>query len=283
MTLKNHLPEAADARRLIERVSRLTILTYHKIDSRNEVGINTLSPRRFEQQMRCLASEGYQSVTFTDLLSERELPEKPVILSFDDAYESVYHNAAPIMNRFGMKGVAFVITEYIGAKNSWDVNLGGIQFAHMDLVQLEELVRSGWELGAHTCTHRALSNLRSQSLRYEIFKSRDMLHNIMKFPPVSIAYPFGLHNETVRMIAREAGFDFGCGSVAITDHQTDLMALMRIPVYQFEGMKAFRDKLRRPRPSLPELIKLYCLAYPARLTPFYQRLFIPELFSRKIP
>ncbi len=283
MSLTNPLPDAAEVQRLMERVGRLTILTYHKIDPRHEFGINALSPRRFEQQMRCLASEGYQSVTFTDLLSERELPAKPIILTFDDAYESVFHNAAPVMEKYGLRGVAFVITEYIGKPNTWDVNLGGVHFPHMTVAQLETLVRNGWELGAHTCTHRALANLRPHSLRYEIVQSRDMLEDIMKFPPVSIAYPFGLHNEAVRSVAREAGFDFGCGSVSLAAFAPDLMSLARVPVYQFEGMKAFRDKLRRPAPPLTELLKLFCLAYPARLTPFYQRLFKPELFSRRIP
>ena len=93
---------------------------YHKIDSRMEVGINALSPREFQEQMNYLHQEGYQTITFRDLLFAADIPEKTVIITFDDAYESVYKNALPVMERYGQRGVVYV---------HWCVIFMGVVFA----------------------------------------------------------------------------------------------------------------------------------------------------------
>lgn len=259
-------------------LAKIPILTYHKIETRREVGINALPPEHFGAQMACLQELGYATVTFRDLLTAPSLPEKAVILTFDDAYASVYENALPLMQPYGFRGVVYTIGRFIGRWNDWDANLGGLRFRHMDRRQLRDLADAGWEIGSHSLTHRALSWLDATSLQREILGSRDLLTDIAGEPPVSFAYPFGMLNPRVREGVAVAGFRFACGGIRSRGDAADLLQLRRIPVYQFEGLGAFRKKLQIADFSRREYLKLRILSWPAVLTPLYQKRFRKDLF-----
>lgn len=259
-------------------LAKIPILTYHKIETRREVGINALPPENFRAQLACLQELGYAAVTFRDLLTAPALPDKAVILTFDDAYASVYENALPLMQSYGFRGVVYAIGRFIGRWNDWDANLGGIRFRHMDRRQLRELVDAGWEIGAHSLTHRALSGLDAASLQREIIGSRDLLAEISGAPPVSFAYPFGMHHSRVREMVAAAGFPLACSGIRGSGDAADLLQLRRIPVYQFEGLGAYRKKLRVADFPRLEYLKLRILSWPAILTPLYQKRFRRELF-----
>jgi peptidoglycan/xylan/chitin deacetylase (PgdA/CDA1 family) len=248
------------------------ILTYHKVEMRKEVGIKHIS---------LLHQSGYQSVTFQHLLTTSILPSKPIILTFDDAYESIYNHAFPIMQEFGFKGVVFVIAGFVGRWNTWDINLGGIRFRHMSEEQLRKIERDGWEIGVHGVTHRALTFLSPDQLEREIRDSRRILESISMKLPVSIAYPFAMFNTRVCQAVKEEGFLFGCKNIRGSGRSEDLLQLRRIPVYHFDGSPALKRKLASPRISYYEKIRLSILSWPAFLTPLYQAIFKPELFLEK--
>ncbi len=257
-------------------LSKTPILMYHKIDPRMEFGINALSPSRFKMHVYWLRDHGFKTITFYDILLKESLPEKTVIITFDDAYESVYQQAFPILNAVGFRAIVYVISNFIGRENSWDMNLGGICFRHMTAQQLRELSEKGWEIGSHTCTHRALTRLKNAELNIELKDSLNRLTTVSNRPVISIAYPFGMQNERVHLTANSAGYKFGCGSIRGTASQ-NFYSLRRIPVYQFENVNALKRKLQANLP-LQEKLKLTILSFPAQLTPLYQRLFKPELF-----
>lgn len=261
-----------------ERLRRIPILTYHKIETRREVGINVVSPGIFRQHLYQISQLGFQTVTFREFLAAPALPPKPLILTFDDAYESIYHNAYPLLREFGMKGVLFVIAGFIGKWNAWDANLGGIRFRHMDENQLQELEQEGWEIGAHGTTHRAFPHLAPAQLTREMQESRRILEPLCRDPLITLAYPFGLHSPRVRAAAQKAGFIFGCKGIRGSAKELDLLALQRIPVYQFDGSRALAGKLNWPSIPWFEKLKLSILSWPARLTPLYQKRFKGELF-----
>ncbi len=266
-----------DDRAIKEILLRTPILTYHKIDSQKEIGINTLPPKKFQQQMRLLFEEGFQPITFYDLFTKPEMPEKPVIITFDDAYESVYQNAFPVMEMFNFRAVLFVITGFMGQWNTWDVNPGGIRFRHLSERQLKTLAEKDWEIGAHTITHRGLPYLNRQALWQELYFSRRRLENITRKPVISLAYPFGLCSNRVCRMAKKSGYQFGCKSIR-GNRKSDFRQLSRIPVYRFESLTAFKKKLTLRKLPLIEKLKLSALSWPANLTPVYQFLFRRQLF-----
>ena len=76
----------------------IPILTYHKVTTKKEFGINNISPDRFETQIRTIIESGYTPITFKMLLkNDEKIPEKPIIITFDDGYQCVYNNIFPIL------------------------------------------------------------------------------------------------------------------------------------------------------------------------------------------
>jgi peptidoglycan/xylan/chitin deacetylase (PgdA/CDA1 family) len=118
-------------------VHRIPILNYHKIDQRFEWGLNTVKPVRFRQQMQLLKDGGFTPVNFHRVESGA-LPEKPIIITFDDGYESVYDSALPVLQELDFTAVVFIITDYMGEENTWDANIGGIRFQHLNAGQIRE-------------------------------------------------------------------------------------------------------------------------------------------------
>ena len=82
--------------------NKLLVIYYHEIVENGQgYSYQKLEKEMFEQQMRYLKEQGYQTLFFRDL--DKPLPEKAIIVSFDDGFRSVYENAIPIMKRYGIK------------------------------------------------------------------------------------------------------------------------------------------------------------------------------------
>lgn len=256
---------------------RVPILMYHKIEDRFEIGINTFSPANLKTHLSFLRERGYQTITFRDLLQWPDLPEKSIIITFDDAYESVFRNALPLFREYKFVGVVFAVGGFLGKLNSWDANLGGIRFRHMTAAQLQQMEAQGWEIGAHTMTHRALTHLPLQEVKKELLQSRQVLTEATGHSPITFAYPFGRYNRDVQVEVARAGFRFACRGIHGRSNGHGLLSLQRIPVYQFDGKRSLGRKLNGRRMSRIEYAKLLLLSWPAGLTPVYQKLFKKDL------
>lgn len=276
--ITHSMKTSPDHKRILSVLSRIPVLTYHKIENRRELGINCLTPQRLAAHIEYLANAGFRSVTFRDILSGAPLPARPLIITFDDGYESVYVEAFPLLQRFGFRAVVFVIAGFLDRWNDWDLHPGRMRVRHLSREQIGELESAGWEIGAHGLTHRALAHLPPEQVRAELGVARERLSALGKEPVVTVAYPFGIQNAQVRELSREAGYVFGCCSVRSLNRGGDLMQIPRIPVYQFEGVRALKRKLKYPALPLREQYKLHLLSLPALLTPIYQRFFRKELF-----
>ncbi len=255
-------------------IADIPILTYHKIDDRREWGITTVRPRTFREQIRFLAENGYHPVNFQQV-ADGVIPGKPVIITFDDGYESVYRHALPVLQEFGFTAVVFLITGYLGRLNHWDANLGGHLFRHLDRRQIAEMAGAGIEIASHGMTHRAFTLLENNVMRRELADSRALLQDLCGQPVNSLAYPFGLKNRQIITAVRESGYRFGCVNLW-GGRPNDAFRLQRIPVYRTDSMTAFRRKLGSGGYWRLEKTKLLALSWPARLTPLYQQIFQPK-------
>ncbi|NOX38516.1 MAG: polysaccharide deacetylase family protein [Calditrichaeota bacterium] len=265
---------------VLDRIRQIPILVYHKIDRRAELGVNTIRPETFAQQMQFFQDHGYRSITFLDVLQNRPLPAKPFILTFDDAFESVYHHAYPILQSVGFRAVVCVVVNFVGKPNAWDVNLGGIQFSHLNWQQLRELQAAGWEVASHTLTHRALPFLNARVLEKELRDSRNRLEAALGGPVVSVAYPFGLVNARVLRAARDAGYRVGLGNTFWRATAENSMALTRIPIFPFEPMSKLLSRIENGNYGWYRM-RWAMLRWPAVFSPIYQLLFRQHLFLDK--
>ncbi len=246
-------------------------MSYHKIDNRREWGLNTVKPDELKKQIHFLKNEGYVAINFLDI-QKGYIPEKPIIITFDDGYSSVFNNAFPILRDVGFTAVVFIITGFIGEWNTWDVNLGGIRFRHLNENQIKALSKAGWEIGAHGKTHLSFTRLSHQEIKHELEDSKNKLQQLTGQPIISLAYPFGIHSQKAEKIAYKIGFRFACVNLWGTNsYQENPMCLKRIPVYRTDSLKAFQHKLSKGLFKNIEFFKLRTISWFARLTPIYQQ------------
>ncbi len=159
-----------------------------------------ISPARFREQLEIIASMGYVPVTFKMLHSGQELPDHPIIITFDDGESNNYHQAMPLLDEFGYHAVFFVITERIDSAG-W-----------LSADQLMVLTSADMEIGAHGATHRYLSSLATADLVNELTESRARLESILGEPVRSLSLPGGRGSRRVSATARQVGYKSVAGS-----------------------------------------------------------------------
>lgn len=215
------------------------VLMYHQLaDPATSTSRFTVSPDVFAAQLACLRDEGFTTITAGELAavladSAGELPRRPVVLTFDDGYGDFYSEGLPLLKQHGFTGTIFVTTDWIGETDaarhmlSWE--------------ELAEAARAGIEIGAHTCKHPRLDQMREKPLRDELSVSRRVLEDRLGVAVRGLAYPFGHSNRKVRRVARELGYSYGytVGNELATSAACGF-ALPRLTVRRATTMDDFR-------------------------------------------
>ena len=179
------------------------ILLYHHIGfSLKDESVYYVSPEAFDWQMNLLYQWGYKTISLELLvraISEgAELPQKPILLTFDDGGESTYTTALPIMQRYHFTGVSYIVYYYVGITN------------YMNADQIRALSAAGWEIGSHSLSHVDLT-LRPDRQEDEIVQSRRQLESMLGVPVLSFAYPFGAHDQSSLGYVHLAGYTVAMG------------------------------------------------------------------------
>lgn len=178
---------------------KIPILMYHYIrdhtDAKDKVGANlSVSPAIFAQHLQAIKDAGYQTINFNDLTDPLALPEKPVIITFDDGYEDAYSAALPALQKQGMTGVFYVVSEFL---NKWN---------YMTTDQVKTLDAAGMQIGSHTVSHRDLGKMTSAQQRQQLTESKAFLEQLIGKPVRDFCYPAGKYNETTIALAKEIGY-----------------------------------------------------------------------------
>lgn len=224
------------------------ILAYHKISNQFEWGINTVPMRRFENQIKYLAEHHYYTISLDQYIDrDFQIGSKlhPVIITFDDADESIYDNALPVMERHGFTATIFVISNYVGSLNSWDANLGGIYSRQLTWEHLKELLNAGWQIGSHTATHRDLLGLSSDESKNELRSSKELIEQNIARPVRFIAYPFNRFDRRIIFQARQVGYQGGC-ALSLNKNMKDVpqqFIIQRHGVYSIDSLSWLKKKL----------------------------------------
>lgn len=207
------------------------VLNYHKVDVLNHA--LSVSPQEFEEQMEYLHKNEYNTITPDQLMAYlkygKQLPDKPIMITFDDGYLDNYTNAYPIMKKYDFTATIFVVTNLVGHDPrfmTWD--------------QVREMQQNGNVFGSHTVNHQSLTNIGNEQVVNELSQSRDEITRQLGKPPKYFAYPTGTYNQKIEDIVRSTGykaaFTIQYGQVGA---DSDLYALERIPI--FKGQKTFRS------------------------------------------
>lgn len=208
-------------------------LCYHKVDARRELGVTRLSPRRFARQMEGLARAGWRAIGVEDWLASargaRAPGERELVITFDDAYRGLRDHAFPVLEALGWPSLCFVITDYAGRLNRWDVAYGCRRFAHLAWRDIRRWEARGVSFGSHTARHPRLTWVSPADLRTELERARQALQAGCDRPAPVVSYPFGAAGARERQAARAAGYE---GGVVLAERwDGDSFAIPRLPVY----------------------------------------------------
>lgn len=218
------------------------ILMYHAVGHRPAKAAYALSvsPDAFAEQMELLDERGFTPLTTAQLgaawRSGGSLPLSPVLITFDDGYESVHRHALPVLAKHGFASTLFVSTGWLRG----EYDQGGALDTMLDWDQVRELAAAGTEIGGHTHTHPQLDQLDDDRLRYETVRCRDIIAQELSALPVSFAYPYGYSSRRVRRAVRAAGFaqSLAVGNAAALPRQGPY-ALERLTVRRATGIEEF--------------------------------------------
>lgn len=220
----------------------IPVLNYHQINDVDE-NLLTVSTSEFEAQMAWLKENGYQTITASELVDALQgrgtLPKQPVLITFDDGYIDNYQYAFPILKKYQMKAIIFLISDYISLYPNY-----------LTWEQLFEMQASGFEFGSHTLDHNVLTDLPPIAIDQELIGSKNVLQSRLGRKIEFLAYPCGYTNSDIKARVKAAGyraaFTVELGNVALGD---DIYSLNRVPVFGAmpHTMLRFSGRLRCPR------------------------------------
>lgn len=257
----------------MEILNYVPILAYHKVSNQFEWGINTVSIRSFENQVKYLSENHYYAISLEQYCNDDfqfKSKYNPVIITFDDADESVYHQAFPILRTYGFTASVFVISGYVGKINSWDANLGGISSKHLSWEQIRQLANENWEIGSHTATHRDLLGLSNHEVQRELQSSKEIIEQNVDRPVRFISYPFNRFDSRIIVEAQQIGYRGGC-TLSLKKNLNGApkqFIIQRHGVYSIDSVYWFKKKLSN---SKIEQVKQRIISFASIGTILYNR------------
>jgi hypothetical protein len=142
----------------------IPIFEYHSISSpQGEQDTHlTVSPKHFAEHMDWLADQGYRTLTLSQYFQHSDtLPERSILLTFDDGYADFAENALPILRHHHFSATLYVVTAYIGQYNEWDSRGELPRRSLLGWKELAALSEEGFEIGSHSHTSASPSSRRA--------------------------------------------------------------------------------------------------------------------------
>ncbi|MBQ6262815.1 MAG: polysaccharide deacetylase family protein [Clostridia bacterium] len=206
-----------------EYTATVPIICYHQIVKDGETNASTATEATFESHMKALSESGFTPVSIYDLKAYVEngadLPEKPVLITFDDGYLGNYEIAFPILKEYGFKATIFAIGVSVGKDTYKDT--GKAITPHFTLEQAEEMKNSGLiTVASHGYDVHEVEGLDAEPVRegmlarrgekeadYVSFLTADAqkMFSLLGEDAGFVSYPSGKYDERARVILREAG------------------------------------------------------------------------------
>ena len=198
---------ATDAAITSTAAESAVVFMYHRFGESAYPSTN-VSIAQFEAHIAELKNGNYAVRPLPEIIralrAGRNLPDRTVALSIDDAFQSIYTEAWPRLKKAGLPFTIFVSTDPVDQEKS----------GYMNWAQIAELVRSGLvTIGNHTASHLHMAASSEQRNTAEIAKSNARFRAKLGSVPKLIAYPYGEYSLAVRKVVSAAGFDTAFGDL----------------------------------------------------------------------
>ena len=248
-----------------QRPIDLPVLMYHSINSKeSKAGEYVITPAALREDLEWLRGNGFHTVVVQDLIDYVEqgvpLPEKPVMLTFDDGYYNNYLNAFPLLQEFQMKAVISIIISETDKYSQLDENREN--YSHLTWDQIGEMMESGLvEFQSHSYSlHKNGNGERKgigkkngetteqyqQAIREDVEKGQLRFVEMTGYAPTAFTYPFGAVSEDSYPVLEELGFRATLDAQGKLFHLTrDPECLRRIPRYNRRWGKPARQIIEK--------------------------------------
>src|SRR5437773_4063173 len=220
--------------------ARPPVLCYHRVGGPLELGVTRVARSSFARQMKTLARAGWRTLTLADF-SQRvahpasRIPHPEFLLTFDDGYASLAEHVYPILADVGFTATTFLITDYVGRLNTWDVRYTWRRLGHLDWDTIGRWQARGFGFASHTASHQRLTWLSDGQAAAELERSRETLRRRLGLEAArAVAYPFGARGERIEGLARATGYELGFGGVS-GEANGSRLNLPRVPVYVWDA------------------------------------------------
>lgn len=215
---------------------KLIVIYYHDIvDDEKGYSYQKVEEAKFESQMKYLRNNGYNTILFEDL--NRPLPDKAVLLTFDDGFRTVYKRAVPIMRRYGIKGNIFIPTRYVEEDHPH----------FMTWTMLKELCDTGdFSVAAHTHNHVDIRGLSESEMKAEVDQSDSLLKIHLNIQTNCFCMPYGKYDaKSIVLLKKMSNYKFIFASFYGHGIEREMSAklLPRIGISNDDSIELFKKKL----------------------------------------
>jgi peptidoglycan/xylan/chitin deacetylase (PgdA/CDA1 family) len=236
---------------------QIPILMYHSIARSTNPKFMPIavSPASFAAQMAYLHQHSYTPINVIRLvrllLQGSALPERPVVITFDDGFADFFTDALPVLQQYNFTATLYITTGFVGRTSLWLRHEEEAQRPILTWSQISEINACGIECGGHSHSHPQLDTLSLTKARDEIVRCKELLEDHLGQPVNSFAYPYGYHSAATKRLVREAGYTSACAvGYAMSSMTSDHFALARLRVGADTSREAFATLLTRPTPPI---------------------------------
>lgn len=220
-----HLPVVPAATTPTDGVA-VPIIMYHSIlNNPSRAGDYVITPQQFEADLHYLKANGYTTVVIADLIAYvqegKPLPDKPVMLTFDDGYYNNYHYAHPLLKQYGMRAVLSPIAIWSEHYTTHPGERDHDNYSHLTWEQLKDMAQSGaWEIQNHSYdlhhmdgAQKGAAKRKGESddgyrlrLKSDLATAQQLLKEQVGVTPTCFTYPYGAISDTSQKVLADMGF-----------------------------------------------------------------------------
>lgn len=217
----------------------IPVLMYHSIGY-EQGNTARVSKEKFREQMKYLKDNSYVTLTldqaYNFFVDNKPIPEKSLVITFDDGYVDNYVEALPILKEFGFKATFFIITDLVD-KNS----------DYMNLEQLKEMDAYEMDIESHTVNHEHLKQLTYKNQVKTLKESKEFLQKSLNKKVQYLAYPYGEYSKETVTAAKEVGYKMVFSTNGRWSDKSDgIFTLDRVFISGAASLDVFIERISNP-------------------------------------